>query len=286
MKKTVRNDDAIVSFLPAVDGGDSPERWITRFLMQLEKAKSAPSRKTVHILRRLCRIGRALAEVPSLKNDPVFSGMERRLSRTLKVSRSLRNADVLRKFLSREKIDLEEPLSRKKLFEKFRRHLSRLWGPESEKTFGREVGKMFRRLKQHPPERGLRGEEEFSSALGELAAFYPLWSSGTEDSFEAIHAIRIRLKGIDGRELWISWGALSGPALEKVRREDLRKILRLLGRMSDLLTMEEMASGLSGQKKEKRRFLRKIKAGIAGTDRKILRFLESGAIRAFSHIKE
>ncbi len=285
MKKPDRNDVAIVSLFPVLKGGDSSGIWIARFLLQLEKARSAPSGKAVHTLRRLCRIGRALAEVPPLSDDPVCAEMERRLSRTLKVSRSLRNADVLGRFLSREKIALEESLSRKKQAGKFRRRLRRLWTPETEKIFGGGVGRMLRSLKGTLPKGGLTAEEELEAALGELAVFYPLWSSGTERSFEAIHAIRIRLKGIAGREFWISGGFLAGPPLEKVRREVLRKILRLLGHMSDLLMMEGMASGLKGHKEEKRRFLKRIKAGKSRADRKILRFLDSEAVRTLPKFK-
>ncbi len=282
MGKTVRNDIGTSSGEGTFPGPGAGRIWADRFVGQIEKTLRSPSRRNVHSLRRLCRFGMALLLAPRLARDPFRPEMEKLLSGTLRISRTLRNSDVLRRFLARENLSLEGVLSRKEQAKKFRRRLERLWGPDREKLFGREVGRIFRSLLRKDPERERTAEEDLFGTLRELAAFYPLWSTGVERSFEAIHALRIRLKAIDGREKFIEQGIFSGPPLEETRAADLRRILRLLGRMSDLMMLEGMVPCLSGRKGERRRFLKKIRKIKLETDRKIFRFLASEAVRTSS----
>ena len=134
---------------------------------------------------------------------------------------------------------------------------------------------MSQKLREELPERAIGLDRELDRVLKDLGIFYFLWSSGTEKDFSSVHKLRINLKLISGKEKVLLGMGGRGEVLDKIRKSELRKILRLLGKMSDLLMIEEIYPRLKGKGRERRRFLGRIRELKRKTDSKIFRILGS-----------
>ncbi len=249
--------------------------WGTEILVQLEAVLRNPSRRAVHNLRRSCRVGQALQDLLPHTEDPLFRACQEIFRRTLRTTRKIRNADVLRAFLKRKRINLKDRFSRKRGVGRLRRRLKQIWAPESREIFGSVCREISRQMEKDIPERLPGIDKEMDRVLQDLVTFYSLWSSGREQDFSPVHELRIHLKRIDGRDKILSGPKGRGGGLDETRKTDLHKILRLLGRMSDLLMMEETFPRLEGKKTERRRFQKKIREFRIRTDTRIVRFLGS-----------
>lgn len=244
-------------------------------LSRLDEVLRNPSRRAVHNLRRSLRTGQALEDLLAAPGDPLSRSYTRILRRTLRATRKLRNADVLRTFMRRERIGLTDPFSRKREAIRLCRRLGRIWSPGSREKFGRVCREISLKLREEPSERAIGLPRELDRVLMDLGIFYFLWSSETEKDFSSVHQLRIRLKLISGKDKVLSKMKGEGKGLDKTRKSELRKILKLLGKMSDLLMIEEIYPRLKGKEKERRRFLGRIRELKRRTDLKIVRILGS-----------
>ena len=247
----------------------------SEILYHLDKVLRNPFRREIHNLRRALRTGQAFQALLASPVDPLSINYKKTLRRTLKATRKLRNADVLRVFLKREGIRLSDRFSRKRGAIRLCRRLRKIWTPGSREEFGRICRKMSQKLWNAFPERANGLDRELDRVLKDLGIFYFLWSSGTEKDFSSVHKLRIHLKLISGKEKVLSGMEGRGEILDKRRKSDLQKILRLLGKMSDLLMLEEIYPRLEGKGRERRRFLGRIRELKRRTDSKIVRVLGS-----------
>ncbi len=247
----------------------------SEILYHLDKVLRSPSRREIHNLRRALRTGQALQALMAAPVDASSMNYKKILRRTLRATRKLRNADVLRVFLKGEGIRLVDRFSRKCGAIRLCRKLRMIWTPGSREEFGRICHKMSQKLREELPERAIGLDRELDRVLKDLGIFYFLWSSGTEKDFSSVHKLRINLKLISGKEKVLLGMGGRGEVLDKIRKSELRKILRLLGKMSDLLMIEEIYPRLKGKGRERRRFLGRIRELKRKTDSKIFRILGS-----------
>ncbi len=251
------------------------QQWAVTLRGRLASLLNNPSRKNIHNLRRSCRVGQSLLDLPGGTTLSSCTELSRVLKRTLRASRNIRNADVLGKFLKNERIGLTDRFPRKIYNAAFRRRLRKYWKNPS---LSPEMCVLSISLEIRSTDRASHTspKEEFETVMRSLKDVYRLWSEGAERDFGHIHELRIRLKMISGRQSVFGNLPAFGPALGEREKRSLELILMLLGRMSDLLMMRGLRSRLSGNKSERKKFLKRIQKRQRQTDKKVLRVLFGG----------
>lgn len=205
-----------------------------------KKSADRLSPGSVHRLRRFCRRmeGVLLLDLHTARRD-VGRRVLPLLKKTLRLSRSIRNRDVLLKIARAEGIPIRDLPNMRRRSGRFRKGIRRIrvrlekaWSKNFEPYLDDVLWVEGLSESRNEKDRQIRLKAE----LIRLRLAIETWRADPERSFEPVHRIRLALKAIDAQ--WKMAGSLwprqdsRGSAAGKLKR-----ILVKLGRMSDLETL-------------------------------------------------
>jgi hypothetical protein len=228
-----------------------------------ERSAERPVPGTVHRLRRSSRrIEGILALSIDLTEADAGRKVHSLLKKTLRLSRPLRNRDVLEKIARLSGIpesDLPKMRRRSGRFKngmrRVRWKLSRIWSDAFAKCLG--DASWVEALSNARWERDRRVRLKAESFRLRLAI--QTWLSDPDRQFRPVHLVRLSLKTLDAQwrmaqALWASPGASDSAA------GTLKRILVKLGRMSDLETLRRAFLKKSRRSKRGEAYFRSIPA--------------------------
>ena len=244
-----------------------------------ERTLKDPSRTRLHQFRRSCRKWQGILEIMGEGGPgPSCRRIIKDLSRCLRRSRGLRNADVIQKFLLKNHLGLKLSFSRKKEARSFCRFLHGI-GPGKQDDLRKCLGFLDSQAGGSKLSSALDPASRRIEAFRELDRAFQQWSNDPKNDFSPLHKLRIRLKKIAAQEAFLGNFAGRLVTIPAKGSNDLKRILRLLGRMSDLTLLAESLPKLKGKRSERVRMEKILLELRTETGKRIRRLLwkSSGA---------